>query len=131
MPFDFSKVIEFWDRFKERPKWFRILFFVVACVVVLALVAWSVVKYVSSKKTVATPSSATQVEVEEYFEEEMEETKAKSEELDEVIKAEDEKQETMDEKQEEVHNDFERQRDEIRDADSISSITNSLRNGRG
>lgn len=124
MNFDISAI---WEKYRARPKWVQILLFVFVALAIIGLAIWGVVRGMAQRKN---PVNAPLDVVEEHFEEVMADAQAKSDELDVAIEYEQDWRETLEEKQKRDHETAERTRDEIRDADSISDVTNALRNGR-
>jgi hypothetical protein len=117
-----------WTRFRARPKWLQILLFAFTILGIIAAVVWSVLR--RAAQPCGNPDDSLEI-VEDYFNESAEATQKKSDELDIDIEVEHDWRETLEEKQKRDHETAERTRDEIRNADSISDITNALRKGRG
>jgi hypothetical protein len=125
MNFDATSV---WKKYRAQPKWAQIASFAFVVLVVGGLAIWAIVRKASnSKSAIDAPLDV----VEEHFEEAMETAQSESEALDVVIEYEQDWRETLKQKQERDHETAERIRDEIHNADSISDVTNALRDGRG
>lgn len=124
MKFDIPNI---WERFRSKPKWVQAILFVFVALTIVALFVWKMVRCSATSETVGGVLSSL---YEEKFEEDLEATEKKSDGIDRTMEKEKEHRENLKKEQCDVHVNKEGIRDEIRNANGISAITNALRNGR-